>query len=65
MRERSKGILPITSDKMTRFSITLQESIDLVLYAIENGGWGDNSSDCPIIQINRCAEAIAPELKSV
>jgi len=51
MRERSKGILPITSDKMTRFSMGLQESIDLVLLCNREWvGWGDNSSDWPIIQ---------------
>ncbi len=24
-------------------------------------GWGDNSSDCPIIQINRCGRGDSPE----
>jgi len=62
MRERSKGILPITSDKMTRFSITLQESIDLVLYAIENG-WGGETivPIAPSYRLTDVAEAIAPE----
>jgi UDP-N-acetylglucosamine 4,6-dehydratase (inverting) len=40
-RAKEKKFLPITNDKMTRFSITLQESINLVMYALIYGLGGE------------------------
>jgi UDP-N-acetylglucosamine 4,6-dehydratase/5-epimerase len=39
MKKKNDAFLPITDPGMTRFSITLQDSIDLVLFAL-NEGWG-------------------------
>ena len=39
IKHKEKGFLPITDKRMTRFSLRMQESIDLVNYAINNG-WG-------------------------
>ncbi len=41
MSQRAQGVLPITDPEMTRFSITMQEGIDLVLYALDAGRGGD------------------------
>jgi UDP-N-acetylglucosamine 4,6-dehydratase (inverting) len=37
--KRKGGVLPITDPRMTRFNISLQEGVDMVLWAIENA-WG-------------------------
>ena len=34
-----EGVLPITDERMTRFNITLEEGVDLVLYALQHM-WG-------------------------
>ena len=39
MKEKEKGALPITDSNMTRFNITLEEGVDLVLYSLKNA-WG-------------------------
>ncbi len=39
LKKKQSGILPITSSDMTRFNITLNEGVKLVLYALENA-WG-------------------------
>ena len=36
LQQKKDGMITITDKKMTRFNITLNESIDLVLYAIKN-----------------------------
>ena len=38
---RETGELPITDPKMTRFMMTLEDAVDLVLYAFENAKQGD------------------------
>ena len=43
MKQKEKGFLPITHPNMSRFSITLKEGVDLVLYALENM-WGSDSN---------------------
>ena len=35
-QKRSSGVLPITHPEMTRFNISLQEGVDMVLWLIEN-----------------------------
>lgn len=37
--KRKTGVLPITDPRMTRFNISLQEGVDMVLWSIENC-WG-------------------------
>ena len=39
IKKSKEGILPITDERMTRFNITLSESVDLVLFALKNA-WG-------------------------
>lgn len=59
-----QGFLPITDTQMTRFSITMQESIDLVMYALEKG-WGGEIivPIAPSYRILDVAKAIAPEIE--
>ena len=56
--------MPITHSEMTRFSITLQESIDLVMYALKKG-WGGEIviPKAPSYRILDVAKAVAPEAK--
>ena len=59
---RSKtGVLPITDERMTRFNITLEEGIKLVLYALQHM-WGGEIlvPKIPSYRIMDVAEAIAP-----
>jgi UDP-N-acetylglucosamine 4,6-dehydratase/5-epimerase len=39
LEKKASGALPITDPKMTRFNISLQDGVDMVLWAIENA-WG-------------------------
>ncbi len=39
LKQRKTGVLPITDPDMTRFNISLQEGVDMVLWAVENA-WG-------------------------
>ncbi len=61
LSERHKGVLPITDAKMTRFNITLEAGVDLVLYALENA-WGGEIfvPKIPSYRITDVATAIAP-----
>jgi FlaA1/EpsC-like NDP-sugar epimerase len=65
LKKKSEGVLPITHSEMTRFSITLQESIDLVMYALEKG-WGGEIivPKAPSYRILDVAKAVAPEVKT-
>ena len=61
LRAREQGYLPITDPRMTRFSITMQEAMDLILFALEEG-WGGEVivPVSPSYRILDVAEAIAP-----
>ena len=63
--ERAKtGILPITDTAMTRFNITLQEGVDMVLWALENAMGGEIFvPKIPSYRITDVAAAIAPNCK--
>ena len=56
--------LPITDENMTRFNISLDDSVDMVLYALENA-WGGEIfiPKIPSYRITELAEAIGPECK--
>ena len=41
MNKKNDGILPITDPNMTRFNISLEEGVDLVLWAIKNAIGGE------------------------
>jgi len=60
---KNKGYLPVTDERMTRFSITLQDSIDLVMFAIQKG-WGGEVivPIAPSYKITDVAKAVAPEV---
>ena len=64
MKKRSDGVLPITDTRMTRFNITLQEGVDLVMFAIAHM-WGGEIfvPKIPSYRIMDVAEAIAPGCK--
>lgn len=61
LSQRKNGKLPVTHEGMTRFNITLEEGIDMVLYAIENA-WGGELfvPKIPSYKILDVAQAVAP-----
>lgn len=64
LERRKTGVLPITDPRMTRFNISLQEGVDMVLRAIEDS-WGGEVfvPKIPSYRITDVAEAIAPECR--
>jgi UDP-N-acetylglucosamine 4,6-dehydratase len=62
MKKRHEGVIPITDERMTRFNITLEDGINLVLYALAHM-WGGEIfvPKIPSYRITDLAEAIAPE----
>lgn len=65
LTKRDEGVIPITDARMTRFNITLDEAVDLVLYALNNM-WGGEIfvPKIPSYRILDLAEAIAPGCKT-
>src|SRR5690606_29786328 len=61
-RKKSDGVLPITDPNMTRFNISLQGGVDMVMYALEHA-WGGELfvPKIPSYKILDVAEAIGPE----
>ncbi|MEW5796624.1 MAG: UDP-N-acetylglucosamine 4,6-dehydratase (inverting) [Candidatus Zixiibacteriota bacterium] len=61
IKQRARGVIPITDTRMTRFNITLEEGVDLVLYALTHM-WGGEIfvPKIPSYRILDLAEAIAP-----
>lgn len=61
LNKRREGILPITDERMTRFNITLEEGVELVLSTIDKM-WGGEIfvPKIPSYRIVDVAEAIAP-----
>ncbi len=64
MDKRKTGVLPITDTAMTRFNISLQEGVDMVLWSIENA-WGGEVlvPKIPSYRITDVATAVAPECR--
>jgi len=64
LNKRSGGVLPITDDRMTRFNITLDGGVKLVLFALQNM-WGGEIfvPKIPSYRILDVADAIAPECR--
>lgn len=62
MSKRKEGILPVTDVQMTRFNISLQEGVDMVLFAMQHG-WGGEVfvPKIPSYKITDVAKAIGPE----
>ncbi|MDX9724172.1 MAG: UDP-N-acetylglucosamine 4,6-dehydratase (inverting), partial [Myxococcota bacterium] len=65
LKLRHTGVLPITHAEMTRFNITLEEGVALVLYALEKA-WGGEIfvPKIPSYRILELAEAIAPHCRT-
>lgn len=61
-KRKLEGKLPITDPNMTRFNISLQGGVDMVMYAMENA-WGGELfvPKIPSYKIMDVAEAIGPE----
>jgi len=66
MNKRNEGVLPITHMEMTRFNISLEEGVGMVMYAIENALGGEIFvPKIPSYKIDVLARAIAPSCKLV
>jgi len=62
LKQREQGYLTITDPQMTRFNITLDQGIDLVLWALENSMGGEIFiPKIPSYRIMDVASAIAPD----
>ncbi|MEP1097176.1 MAG: UDP-N-acetylglucosamine 4,6-dehydratase (inverting) [Cyclobacteriaceae bacterium] len=62
--KRASGTLPITNPNMTRFNISLQEGVELVINAIENGIGGEVIvPKLPSYKISELATAIGPDCR--
>jgi UDP-N-acetylglucosamine 4,6-dehydratase (inverting) len=62
LEKRPTGILPITEPHMTRFNISLQDGVDMVMWAIENARGGEVFvPKIPSYKITDLAMAIGPE----
>jgi UDP-N-acetylglucosamine 4,6-dehydratase (inverting) len=65
IEKKKEGMLPITHEEMTRFNISLQDGVDLVMFALENHLGGEIFiPKIPSYKILDIAEAIAPECKT-
>ncbi len=64
IKKREEGYLPITDPNMTRFNITLDGGVDMVLHALEHA-WGGEIFVPKIAsyKIEDVAEAIAPNVE--
>jgi UDP-N-acetylglucosamine 4,6-dehydratase len=62
LNKRKEGVLPITDPNMTRFNISLQEGVDMVLHAMETA-WGGEIfvPKIPSYRITEVAKAIGPD----
>ncbi|MEN9638246.1 MAG: hypothetical protein RLZZ262_114 [Bacteroidota bacterium] len=63
--QRSSGTLPLTDPQMTRFNISLQEGVEMVLHALETA-WGGEIfvPKIPSYRITDVAQAIGPDCKT-
>ena len=64
LQKKKLGVLPITDERMTRFSITLQEGVDFVLGCLARM-WGGELfvPKIPSYRILDVAKAVAPEAR--
>ena len=64
MKKKQEGVLPITDARMTRFNISLDDGVEMVMNALENASGGEIFvPKIPSYKITDVAEAIAPECK--
>jgi len=66
LKKKEEGTLPITDPNMTRFNISLQGGVDMVMHALENA-WGGEIfiPKIPSYKITDVATAIGPDCKQV
>lgn len=65
LEQRESGVLPITHPEMTRFNISLEAGVDMVLYAIEHHLGGEVFiPKIPSYRILDVAEAVAPHVQT-
>ncbi len=66
LKKKAEGTLPITDPNMTRFNISLQGGVDMVMHALENA-WGGEIfiPKIPSYKITDVASAIGPDCKQV
>ena len=65
MEKRKEGVLPITHEEMTRFNISLQDGVDMVMFALENHLGGEIFvPKIPSYKILDIATAVAPECQT-
>lgn len=66
LNKAKEGVLPITHFEMTRFNISLEDGVTMVLWAIENALGGEIFvPKIPSYKIETIAKAIAPNAKLV
>lgn len=64
LKQRDTGVLPITDKRMTRFNITIEEGVELSLYALEHMMGGEIFvPKIPSFRVTDLAKAIAPKAK--
>jgi len=65
LEKRKDGVIPITDENMTRFNISLEEGVEMVLYALENA-WGGEVfvPKIPSFKVTDLAKAIAPNCQT-
>jgi UDP-N-acetylglucosamine 4,6-dehydratase len=64
LKKKEEGFLPITHKEMTRFNISLQDGVNLVMYAVGNHLGGEIFvPKIPSYKILDIAEAIAPKME--
>jgi len=64
MSLKSKGVLPITDERMTRFMISLEQGVELVWHAFEDMVGGEiYVKKIPSMKITDLARVIAPEAR--
>lgn len=65
INKRKEGVIPITDPNMTRFNISLQGGVDMIMHALEQA-WGGEIfiPKIPSYRILDIAEAIAPDCET-
>jgi UDP-N-acetylglucosamine 4,6-dehydratase (inverting) len=62
LAQRTSGVLPVTDAAMTRFNISLQEGVDMVLWSLEHAAGGEIFvPKIPSYRITDVATAIGPK----
>ncbi len=65
LKKKDTGVIPITDEKMTRFNISLQDGVQMVMHALEVA-WGGELfvPKIPSYKITEVAKAVAPNCKT-